>query len=290
MNVLSVVNWPKWDGMLEILVLAVALYYVMLFFHGTRGASVLSGFVLALFALLIITEVFTLATLNWIISRLSVYLAIAFVIIFQPEVRRALAQLGTQRMFASPKDRQDLVEQVVKAVHLLAAQKIGALIALERDIGLRGIQETGVRLDSQLSAELLATLFFPHTPLHDGGAILRENRIAAAGCVFPLSQRSEISRSLGTRHRAAIGLSEESDAVVVVVSEETGTISVAYRGRLIRGLDEQRLQRILTGILRRMARRSRLSRAQGELDLTPEGLARAEARSHNAEAGRGEGA
>jgi len=165
----------------------------------------------------------------------------------------------------------------VRAVVLLAEQRVGALIALEREIGTRAIQETGVSLDASVTPELLASIFFPHTPLHDGGVIITDNRIVAAGCVFPLSQNPDIQRQLGTRHRAAVGLCEETDAVAVIVSEETGTISVSYRGRLSRGLDEDRLRRFLSALLLKGQKaESAWQRAKEQLDLTPEGIAKSE--------------
>jgi len=169
------------------------------------------------------------------------------------------------------------VDHVVRAVVLLAEQRVGGLIALEREIGTRAIQETGVSLDASVTPELLASIFFPHTPLHDGGVIISGNRIVAAGCVFPLSQNPDIQRQLGTRHRAAVGLCEETDAVAVIVSEETGTISVSYRGRLSRGLDEDRLRRFLSALLLKGQKaESAWQRAKEQLDLTPEGIAKSE--------------
>jgi len=263
------------SGMLEIFALAFVYYYVMLFFRGTRGAQVLYGFVFSMIILMMLTQVFRLDTLNWLLKRFSVYLAVAFVVIFQPEIRRALAELGKQHVFAPTRNDRNLVDKIIQAVLILSERKIGALIAIEQEIGTRAIQESGIRLDSRLTAELLASIFFPHTPLHDGGVIIQNDRIIAAGCVFPLSQRREISKSLGTRHRAAIGLTEETDALVVVVSEETGSVSVAYRGRLSRGLEEDRLHRLLSTVLvKRKKRRSRLSRVRDQLDLTPEGVAK----------------
>jgi diadenylate cyclase len=241
---------PDARGVLEILVLGVVFYYIMLFFHGTRGAQVLSGLVLFIVMLLVVTYVFRLDTLTWILQRLSVYVAVALLIIFQPEIRRALAELGKQHVFSSTADRP-VIENIVKAAAMLAERKIGALIAIERETGTRAIQETGTIIDSLVTPELLASIFYPHTPLHDGGVIIREDRVVAAGCLFPLSQREELSKSLGTRHRAAIGLTEESDAVVIVVSEETGSLSLAFKGRLRRGLDEPRLKRILTSVMYR---------------------------------------
>jgi len=266
---------PAVGGLLEILVLAVVFYYIIQFLRGTRGAQVLLGFVTAVVVMLLLTRLFNLDTLNWLLQQLSVYLVIAFLIIFQPEIRRALAELGKQHVFATTLRERGVLDEIVQAVSRLAADKIGALIAIEREIGTRAVQETGTRMDYVVTAELLATIFFPHTPLHDGGVIIEGDRIRAAACVFPLSSR-DIGK-IGTRHRAAVGISEETDAVVVVVSEETGAISLAYKGRLIRGLDEARLRRILSSVLLRAAKqKSRWQRLGQSLDLTPEGVARTE--------------
>ena len=266
---------PAVGGLLEILVLAVVFYYIIQFLRGTRGAQVLLGFVTAVVVMLLLTRLFNLDTLNWLLQQLSVYLVIAFLIIFQPEIRRALAELGKQHVFATTLRERGVLDEIVQAVSRLAADKIGALIAIEREIGTRAVQETSTRMDSVVTAELLATIFFPHTPLHDGGVIIEGDRIRAAACVFPLSSR-DIGK-IGTRHRAAVGISEETDAVVVVVSEETGAISLAYKGRLIRGLDEARLRRILSSVLLRAAKqKSRWQRLGQSLDLTPEGVARTE--------------
>ncbi len=266
---------PGVGGLLEMFVLAVLFYYAILFFRGTRGAQVLLGFVTAIVAMLVLTRMFNLDTLNWLLQRLSVCVVIAFVVIFQPEIRRALAELGKQHVFATTQRERGLLDEIVQAISRLAADKIGALIAIEREIGTRAVQETGTRLDSAVSAELLATIFFPHTPLHDGGVIIVDNRICAAACVFPLSGR-DIGK-LGTRHRAAVGLSEETDALVIVVSEETGAISLAYKGRLIRGLDEARLRRILSSVLLRDAKtQGRWQRFRHNLDLSAAGLSRNE--------------
>lgn len=261
----------------QVVVLSCAFYYIFLFFRGTRGAQVLVGLALLIIVLIGITRLFNLDELNWLLSRFSVYLAVAFLIIFQPEIRRALAELGKQPAFVVPVDRKTVVANIVHAVETLADQRVGALIAIEREIGTRAIQESGIRIDTQVIPALLATIFFPHTPLHDGGVIIGGGRIKAARCIFPLSQRTELHKQLGTRHRAAVGLSEETDAVVVVVSEETGTISVSYRGRLSRGLDGARLKRLLGALLiRGRGPESAWHRAQEQLDLTPAGIAKSE--------------
>ncbi|MCE9614601.1 MAG: diadenylate cyclase CdaA [Lentisphaerae bacterium] len=271
--------WPAFSfgALLQILVLAIGYYYIFLFFRGTRGAQVLVGFVLTLAILMALTSVFNLDALNWLLRRVLVFLGVALLVIFQPEIRRALAELGKQPVFAVSQERRTVVDHLVQAVCLLSEHRVGALIAVEREIGTRATQETGTRLDASLVPELLASIFFPHTPLHDGGVIIRGNRIVAASCVFPLSHDMDLHKQLGTRHRAAVGLSEETDAVVVVVSEETGTISVCYRGRLSRGLDRERLKRFLNALLVKGGQsESPWRRAQEQLDLTPEGIAKSE--------------
>lgn len=171
---------------------------------------------------------------------------------------------------------------------LLAERRIGALIAIERTESTRAIQDTGVKLDARVNSDLLASLFFPHTPLHDGGVIVSGNRIVAAGCLFPLCQRPELSRGLGTRHRAAMGLTEEVDAIAIVVSEETGTVSISTRGRLSRDFDEERLRRFLSAVLVREQRGgTRWSRAREQLDLSFKGIAKSETMKQGEDAAHG---
>ncbi len=265
MTYLSTVSLPNLTGIFEILVMAVALYYIMNFFKGTGSAQVMSGFIFTLIALTAFTHFFNLDALNWILQRISVYAAIAIVVIFQPEIRRALAEIGKQSVFSAKVSERIMVDNIVSAAIHLSTKKIGALIAVQREIGTRHIQDTGTAIDSVVTAELLASIFFPMTPLHDGGVIIKNNRIRAAGCLFPLSQRQELSKTLGTRHRAAIGLTEETDALVVVVSEETGSISFAHKGRIVRGLDEKRLRRMLSSFLLRN-KKDKLDRIRDELD------------------------
>jgi diadenylate cyclase len=242
LNWLNQIAWPGIGGGFEILVLACAFYFVFVFFRETRSIRIFVGLLVVLIALIGLTRLLHIYALNWLLSRFSVYLAVAMLVIFQPEIRRALAELGRQPLFAPPAESRGFVDSIVDAVMLLAERRIGALIAIERTETTRAIQETGVKLDARVNADLLASLFFPHTPLHDGGVIVSGNRIVAAGCLFPLCQRPELSRGLGTRHRAAMGLTEESDAIAVVVSEETGTVSISTRGRLSRDFDEERLR------------------------------------------------
>lgn len=268
-----------WGGLFEIFALTFVFYYIFLFLHGTRGAQVLAGMLVLIACLLGLTYVLDLTELNWLLRKVSVYIAVAFIVIFQPEIRRALAELGRQPVFTPNTDKRSIIDNIVQAVSHLSDHKVGALIAIEREIGIRSIRESGIKIDAPVIPELLASIFFPHTPLHDGGVIIQGNRIMAASCVFPLSQRLELHKSLGTRHRAAVGLSDETDAVVIIVSEETGTISVSYRGRLSRGLDGERLKRFLTSLLKGQKEDSTWRRMQEQLDLTPEGIAKSEKRA-----------
>jgi len=270
-------NWwermtlPGAAGMVEILILSFLFYLAIRFFRGTPGAHVLFGLVGLITALIVLTRVAHLEALNWMLRQMSVYVALALLIIFQPEVRRALAELGRRHLVWQEPDAQFLCNQVVRAVEELARQRIGALIAIERDIGTRAIQETGVPIDARVSAELLVTLFVPQTPLHDGGVILSGARLLAAGCMFPLTQRMDIGHELGTRHRAALGVTEETDAICVVVSETTGAVSVAIRGRMTRHLDGERLRRILLAVLTRRRRTENRFRAALRFGHRPAG-------------------
>ncbi len=250
MQWLSRLELPDLYGGIEIACLAFVFYYVFLFFRGTRVTPVLSGFVLVFVGVIALTHLLHLDALNWVLGRFSVYLAVAFLVIFQPEIRWALGELGKRHLFGGAVSDQTLVDNLVQAVTLLMKRRIGALIAVERDIGTRPIQETGVTLDSVVSPELLASIFYPYTPLHDGGVIISGNRIVAARCMFPLTQRAEFGkRTVGTRHRAAIGLTDDTDAVVVVVSEETGMVSVCHDGRLIQDLGLAELKQVLSDLI-----------------------------------------
>ncbi len=269
MNWLSSFEIPGWTGGVEILILAAAFYYLLKFFRGTRGSAIFMGLMILLLFLFVVTKFVDFPVLGFLLGKLMVGFFFALIVIFQPEIRRALARLGSQGNFMGTKARRALADPIADAVLLMASRKIGALIAIERQVGTKVIQDTGTPLNSEVTSELLAALFFPGTPLHDGGVIISEDRIASAGCVFPLTQNDEIARNLGTRHRAAIGMTEESDTVVIVVSEETGVISIAYNGRLKRGFDSAHLRRILstflgreTGGLWRRSRRLRSDRGQ----------------------------
>jgi len=244
-----------WKPVFEIGLLSAFFYYMFVLFRGTRGAAVLTGFVVVLLTIVGLTQLFQLDVINWILSRFLTFLAIAVLVIFQPELRRALAEVGSRQFFTSQKERGEMIEVLVETARSLSQKRCGGLMAVEREIGFRGVAETGVAIGAKATPELLTTIFFPNTPLHDGGVVLRGDQIVAAACVFPLTQRKGLSASTGMRHRAAIGLTEDTDAVVVVVSEETGEISVAHRGHLVQGLDANGLSSFLATTLTTAPRR-----------------------------------
>lgn len=238
--------------MVQIVLLAVAIYFVCNLFRGTRSAQMLLGLALLLVGLNAMTMVFNLEVLSWLLRTLSVYLFFGLLIIFQPEIRQALAILGRRRRVFG--DNQShvatIADSLADVAETLSRRRYGALIAVEREISLDGYRQSGTLLNAPLVSELLTSCFFPHAPLHDGGVIIRGDTIVAARCIFPLSA-GEPSPGQGTRHRAALGLSEETDAVVIVVSEEQGTISLAHQGRLFYGLSRVRLVRYLRALLPR---------------------------------------
>jgi diadenylate cyclase len=238
-----------WRAALEILILAVVIYYTSRFLRGTRGWPVVIGFVVVFLALELTTQLLHLQVLQSLLGYGSAFFAFAVLIIFQPELRRLLAELGNLPLFASASEQRESIEVVIQTVERLAEVKIGALIAIEQSIQLHEAVESGVPVDCDATPEMLETIFFPNNAIHDGGVILKGDRIAYAACIFPLTTRTDLNKSLGTRHRAAIGLTEETDAVVVVVSEETGLISHAYKGQLVRGVTLEELRSFLTSVL-----------------------------------------
>jgi diadenylate cyclase len=252
--------WPDinfengWRAALEILILAVAIYFMSRFLRGTRGWPVVIGFVIVLLALALVTEILHLVVLQWLLGTFSAFFAVAVLIIFQPELRRMLGELGNLPLFATASEQRESIEVVIQTCERLADVKIGALIAIEQSIQLQEAVESGIKVDCDATPEMLETIFFPNNAIHDGGVILKGDRIAYAACIFPLTQRSDLNKSLGTRHRAAIGLSEETDAVIVVVSEETGLISYAHKGQLTRGVTLEELRAFLVSVILRPAK------------------------------------
>jgi len=239
----------NWTSGIEIAILTVVLYYIYLYLRGTHGARILINLALIVIVLTLISQVFHLAVIGWLLRSLSVFLAIALVVIFQPELRRLLTELGSHRFLVSAFEKRETIEELTDTVFELSSKGFGALLAIEREISLKTFAETGVTIDSDYSKELVLTIFQPKTVLHDGGLIIRNERIAAAACIFPLTQREDLDRNLGLRHRAGLGLSEESDAVAIVVSEETGQISICHGGKIERNLNVDRFRRRLSQLL-----------------------------------------
>jgi diadenylate cyclase len=237
-----------WRPVVEITLLAVGIYYALMFVRGTRGWSVAIGFLLLL-AATFVANYLKLAVVTWLLDKFFPYSAFAILVIFQPELRRMLSELGNLPLFYTTLEQRENIEVIIQTLERLSEVHIGALIAVEQAIQLHDVVESGVLVDCEATPEMLETIFFPNNAIHDGGVIIRGDRIAYAACIFPLTQRQDLNKSLGTRHRAAIGLTEETDAVVVVVSEETGLVSYAYKGQLQRGVTLEELRAFLTSVL-----------------------------------------
>jgi diadenylate cyclase len=241
----------SWWDVVDIALVSVLIYELLLLIRGTRAVQMAlsGGFLISLF---FVSRWFDLETVNWVIRNLATYVGFALIVLFQADIRRALAHFGRApffRYFERVTSADETIEDLVVAATTLAARRIGAIIVIERQIGLRNYIEGGIPLDAIVSYDLLATIFQPGSPLHDGAAIIQGDRIAAAACFLPLSINPRVSRELGTRHRAALGITEENDAVAIVVSEESGAISLAIAGALERGLSPERLRDRLRALL-----------------------------------------
>lgn len=229
-----------WRDAIEILILALGLYQIFRAFKSTRGARILVGLASILIFLTLVSQLFSFQVIGWIITRTAAALALALIVIFQPELRNALAKLGSSRLFLFSTTRKlAFLETFADAVIALSKKRIGALFAIERGISMRQFLDTGVKLDAIFSPELALAVFHPKAPLHDGAMIIAQDRVAGAACVFPVSQKELGDRSIGLRHRAAIGVSEETDCVVIVVSEETGIISLCVDGEMTRATNAE---------------------------------------------------
>src|SRR5262245_27317605 len=238
-----------WRAALEILILTVGIYYSFRFVRGTRGAPVVTGFLVVLLTFVLVTFLLNLKVLQYLLGAFTAYFSLGILVIFQPELRRMLAELGNLPLFATAHEQRENIEVIIQTVERLSEVRIGALIAIEQSIQLQEAVESGMVVDCEATPEMLETIFFPNNAIHDGGVIIKGDRIAYAACIFPLTQRQDLSKSLGTRHRAAIGLSEQTDAVIVVVSEETGAVSYAYKNNFVRGVTLEALRAFLTSVL-----------------------------------------
>ena len=262
----------------ELAVIWIVVYLVVRFLKGTRGARVVWGVALIMIMGTLTLRLFpdgeeTLERLNFLYTNLLAFISFVLVIVFQPELRRALVRIGEGGWFGKTGLRRArVIEELVASIDYLSRNKIGALIAIERQVGLKGIVEAGTRIDADVSRQLLNTLFWPGTALHDLGVVIRGDRIMAAGVQFPLAEGHDLDQELGSRHRAAVGLSSEADVIVIVVSEETGTISVAERGRLRRGLTDSDLRSVLSEGMNKIELQERPDddgTAAGEIEAEP---------------------
>jgi uncharacterized protein (TIGR00159 family) len=240
----------RWQDAVDVLIVAFVLYKLFQLFKGTRAIQMLIGLAILVMA----SFVFRWAkfyTIGWLLSNLWAYLALGILVIFQPEIRRALAHVGQNPLFSSFNLEAEAksVDELVKASTTMASRKIGALILLERENSTESLVEMGTLLDAKLTKEILLSIFLPYSPIHDGAVIIQKGRLKAAGCFLPLTLNVNLSKELGTRHRAAIGVTEESDSVAIVVSEETGTVSVVIGGKITRDLDGKALRRVLTNAM-----------------------------------------
>jgi diadenylate cyclase len=246
-----VAPWSTISVALDILLVAIVIYQVLVMIRGTRAAPMLAG-VAVVAVTFYLARIGELTTLNWLVSRLVPYVIFALIVVFQSEIRHILANVGRRLSFGrSSAAERHSYDDIVLAANLFSQHQTGALIVIEREIGLRTYAESGVPLDARLSYDLLATIFRPSAPLHDGAVIVQKERVAAAACFLPLSMNPVLSTQLGTRHRAGIGITEETDAIAVIVSEETGAISVAVGGKIERDLTVDQLRERLGGELSR---------------------------------------
>lgn len=246
-----ILSYPAHEFLLELALLWIVVYLIFRFLQGTRGARVIKGVTLCLIIATLVFKVFfgenAFERLNFLYANFLGFASLALVVVFQPEIRRALTRLGEARLFRVQRLRKArVIEEVIEAIGYLSKNKIGAIIAMERQVGLHSVTEAGTRMDAKVSKELIKTIFWPGSALHDMGVVIQSDRLVAAGVQFPLAEGDEMASELGSRHRAAIGLSQECDALVIVVSEETGVISLAERGQLERTLSLERLRSLLT--------------------------------------------
>ena len=242
-------NFDPVRDLIDVLLVTAGIYWLLLLIRGTRAVQILVGLIVLL-ALSLASEIFQLVTLRQILDNFLGSAVLIIVVLFQHDIRRALARVG--RGFfpsVSAQEASQLLEEVVRAAQTLAQKRVGALIVLERDTQLDDQIEAGTPLDAAVSKELLTSIFLPYSPLHDGAVVVQRGRLAYAGCILPLTLRDDLPEGVGTRHRAAVGITEETDAVVIVVSEESATISVVLRGEMVQGLDAPRLRVVLRDIL-----------------------------------------
>ena len=243
--------WSTIKPIVEIIILWIGFYRILVFFEGTRAFQVLKGITYIVIAFLV-SQIFGLDTLNWLLTKFFAISIIALLIIFQQELRHGLARLGQQHLFnvgLAESELLAILDEIANAVYKLSRQLCGCLLAIERETKLKTYIESGVDMDSKISSELIQSIFAPQSPLHDGGLVIRAERLVAAACLFPLSESPHVSKTMGTRHRAALGLSEQTDSIVIMVSQETGEVLVAADGSFIAIGDQDKLVGVLKELL-----------------------------------------
>lgn len=251
----------RWQDLVDILIVAYILYRVLLMIRGTRTVQMMLGlFVIA--GGYYVAQRFEFYIISWAIRNVLAYLVFAVLVIFHPELRRLLAQVGQNTFFRHfyGLEKSQVIDEIVRATEWLASRRIGALIVVERNIGIKTYVASGVTIDAEVSKELLSSIFISGAPLHDGAAVIKGNRLVSAACFLPLTLSSNVSKELGTRHRAALGITEETDAVVVIVSEETSSVSIAVGGEITRHLSSSELKRALRGLLEPETQRRKSAR------------------------------
>ncbi|MGE5626881.1 MAG: diadenylate cyclase CdaA [Solirubrobacterales bacterium] len=256
-------------SIMDILVVTYIFYKIYMLIRETRAEQLLKGIILIVF-LIPVSSLFNLTMLNWILTKTITIGVLSFIIIFQPEIRRALEHLGRssfldKHIFENDEVLDEIIGEITNAIDALSKSKTGALIIIEQTTGLEDIANTGTKLNADVSAALLENIFVVNTPLHDGAVIIRNNKILSAACILPLTNNNTINKKLGTRHRAAIGISENSDAFIIIVSEETGTISLAVNGSITRNYDSEKLKDILLRIIRKRNSKKSTIREQVKL-------------------------
>jgi diadenylate cyclase len=254
-------SYNPWVVLVQLLLIGVVIWLIMRFLRGTRGARLVKGAALLLAIIFIVIRLLPKddewKRVEFLYGNFLLFAFFAVLVAFQPELRRALISIGQARLFRGKQGEiADMIDELILSSSYFSRNKIGAIIAIERSVGLGALIETGTRIDSRVTADLLNTIFYPGTPLHDMGVIIHDRRIAAAGCQFPMAESEEVDPALGSRHRAALGLANDSDAVVLVVSEETGRVSLAYEGQLIIGIEQENVRKILLDLLAPKAARA----------------------------------
>lgn len=250
----SLIQYIRWQDVFDFLIIYYLIYRILLVIKGTRAIQILTGFGIVI-AMFLLAKHLGFYTLYILLKEVLSPLVIILIIIFQDDIRRALAHFGRNPFFSGMRKMEDIhvIDEVLRAAFLMTQKRVGAIIAIERETGLRNFIEEGVSLDAKVDHDLLITIFLPYGPLHDGAAIIQGGRITAAGCFLPVSQSTNIPKQYGSRHRAALGLSEQTDALIIVVSEETAEVSLIVEGKVMKGTDQADLRALILGLLERKA-------------------------------------